>query len=102
MLAAAAFAVIRIADDHPWLPRGPILTGRLRRRETIFTGVDIRRLADLARISVGRPVEQVVAEFIQMSTKVQPWTGGRDVVGRRLAAGFQHDWHTGEVMPIPC
>ena len=90
VLAAAAFAVVRVADDDP-LHALRLVVARDRRRSSapVSPVSTFDRLAALAGVGVDRAHEQVVAELVEVAAVAQPRAGGRDVVGRRLALGLQ-------------
>src|SRR5215831_16091509 len=78
--AAAALAVVVVAHDHP------ARVGRAQLARALRDS--LRRLA---RERVSGAQEQVVAELVQVAAEAQPGTGGRDVIGRGLAARLEQD-----------
>src|SRR5207245_10331373 len=89
MLAARAFTVVRVADDHPLDALGLVVAGDRREGLSRLPGEDILALAGLARVGVGRAHEHVVAELVEVSAVAKPRARGREVIGRGLALALQ-------------
>ncbi len=101
MLAAAAFAIVEIADCDPADAARLIVTGDPRKRLVALARQHVLALAGLAGEGVGRAHEHVVAELVEVAAIAQPRAGRRDVVGRGLALGLEQHGHVEKVVSVP-
>ena len=92
VLAAAALAVVRVADDDPACAERLVARARSRRTRTSCSPVStLRPWPTSPRERVARAREQVVAELVEVAAVAQPRAGRRDVVGGRLALRLHED-----------
>src|SRR5277367_3169280 len=72
MLAAAALAIVPVADDYPFDSERAIISRYFRNRVAGFSIENIFCLADFSGERIGRTREHVVAELVQMSAIRKP------------------------------
>src|SRR5271156_7194590 len=101
MLAAAALAIVPVADDDPFDFSRAIISGYFRNRETGLTTNNIFCLTDLSSERIRRTREHVVAELVQMPTIRKPAARRRNMIGGGLAPGLDEDRHAGKVAAVP-
>ncbi len=101
MLAAAALAVVLVADDDRSDSLRLVAAGDLRDRQSGFAGQDIGALARLGGKRIVGAQEHVVADFIQMAAELEPRSGRRNVVGRGLALGLDQERQLLEILAVP-
>src|SRR5208282_5578420 len=75
MLAAAALAIVPVADDDPFDSARAIISRYFRNRETGLTTNNIFCLSDLSSERIRRTREHVVAELVQMPAIRKPAAG---------------------------
>ena len=101
VLAAAALAVIPVADGGPTQAPGLVVAGDLGEAEALLAGDDVGSLAGLARVGVDGPQEGVVADVIEVATVGEPRARRRDVVRGAFTLGLDEDGHLREVPAVP-
>ena len=101
MLTAAAFAVIAVADGHPFDPLSLVVAGNLGDWLVLLAAQYVDAFASLVVEGVDRAHEHVVAEPVEMAAEAQPIPGRRDVVGRGLALGLDQHRHVEEILAVP-
>src|SRR5580692_1866764 len=72
MLAAAALAVVPVADNDPSDSARAVISGDFGNREAAFSAENIFCLADFPSERVGRTREHVVAELVQVPAIRKP------------------------------
>src|SRR6516165_8635816 len=101
MLAAAAFAVIAVADGHPFDSLGLVMAGDLGDWLVLLAAQHVDTPARLVVEGIDRAHEHVVAELVEMAAKAQPIPRWRDVVGGGLALGLDQHRHVKEILAVP-
>src|SRR5215471_5756727 len=101
MFAAAAFTVIVVADRDPSNSVSLVVPSDLTDWLSLLAGQHVNASTGLTVERVCRAHEHVVAELVQMPAITQPRAGRRDVVGRRLAFGFDQHRHVYKVFVVP-
>src|SRR5215813_14780849 len=101
MLPATAFAVIAVADGHPFDTLRLVVAGDFSDRLVFLAAQHVDAFARLVAEGVDRPHEHVVAELVEMATETQPIPSRRDVVGRGLAFSLNQHRHVEKVLAIP-
>ena len=101
MLAAATLTVILIADHDRTDAFRFVPTGNLRHGEPCFTRQDIRALARFGEKCIVRPQKHIVADLVQVAAELEPGTGRRNVIGRRLALSLDQEREVLEILAVP-
>src|SRR5438309_3402428 len=101
VLAARAFTIVLVADDHPAHALGLELARDLREglRRAPREGVDA--LPRLAGERVHGAEEHVVADLVEVPTVAKPRPGRRYMIGRRLAFRLYQNRQVDEILTVP-
>ena len=88
MLAAAALAVVLVANDNPALPLGLVLARHIG-NTLVLLCQHVEHAVGLAVCQVDCADEHVVGDVVEVSAVLEPRPCGADVVRRALALGLR-------------
>src|SRR6185312_4524252 len=100
MLAAAAFAIILIADDHR-SDMGSLIVPRGGRDRAISTRELILDVIGVIVEKIDGTDQHVVGDIVEMTAEFQPRTRHGDMIGGTLALGFDQEFQPLQVGAFP-
>src|SRR5437762_4255533 len=101
VLAARAFTIVLVADDHPAHALGLELARDLREGLRRAPRERVDALARLAAERVHGAEEHVVADLVEVTAVAEPRPGRRYMIGRRLALRLYQNRQVDEILTVP-
>eukprot|EP00732_Lithocolla_globosa_P002290 Lithocolla_globosa_v1_NODE_1456_length_2560_cov_45.661876.p2 type:complete len:114 gc:universal NODE_1456_length_2560_cov_45.661876:2139-1798(-) len=100
MFTRGTFAIVLIANHHPWDTSALVSTCHGRDSIKVF-GQNVVDRVSLIVLCVDGTNQHVVADVVKMATVLEPRASHTDVVGCALAFGLDQHWHIQHLISKP-
>jgi len=100
VFSGRTFTIVVVTDNNPWDSSGLVLSGDVWNASS-FASSPVADVVHLVVLRVKTGDQEVVGDVVEVTSELEPWASGGDVIGGAFAFDLDKDLGVFEVLSVP-